>query len=53
MIKNIYDEKNKYYKHKYYCDWCLEEIKYGEIFRVRISMWERDLCADCKRKWEE
>lgn len=53
MIKTIYDKDNKYYKHKYYCDWCLEEIKYGEIFRCEIWIFERDLCATCKKKWDD
>ena len=53
MIKNIYDKVNNYYKHEYFCDWCLEEIKYGEIFRIKIWMWNRDLCAFCKRKWDK
>lgn len=50
MIKNIYDRKNKYYKHEYYCDLCLNEIsQYGEIFRnekaTEINIF--DLCIKC------
>lgn len=52
MIINIYDDKNKWYKHKYYCDWCQEQITYGEIFRENIWIFERDLCATCKAKWD-
>lgn len=49
MVKNIYDEKNKFYKHEYYCDWCFKQIKYGEIFRSKIGLVRvKDLCADCK-----
>lgn len=51
MIKSIYDEKNKFYKHEYYCDKCLEQIKYGEIFRKEVFIYEVDLCSFCWRYW--
>ena len=49
MIKNIYDKKNKYYKHEYYCDNCFEKIKYGEILRNEkaIKFNKFDLCSEC------
>ena len=52
MIKNIYDEKNKFYRHKYFCDKCYDQIKYGEIFRKEIFIFEIDLCASCKVEWD-
>ena len=52
MIKSIYDDKNKFYKHKYFCDKCFEQIKYGEIFRKEIFIYEIDLCYVCCRYWE-
>lgn len=53
MIENIYDKKNKYYKHKYYCDWCKEEIKYGEIFQIKAGIYTKDFCENCKFWWDE
>ena len=55
MIKNIYDKKNKWYKHVYYCDHCLGEIEYGGILRNEkaIENDRFDLCTDCKKDWDE
>ena len=51
MVKNIYDEKNKWYKHEYFCDWCFKQIKYGEIFRSTYGLiYIKDLCAKCKKR---
>lgn len=53
MVKTFYDEKNKCYKHEYYCDWCFEQIKYGEIFRSKFGLiYVKDLCTDCKKREE-
>lgn len=52
MIKNIYDYKNKYYKHEYYCDKCKQQIKYGEIFLIETWIYTKDFCADCKMWWD-
>ena len=54
MIKNIYDKKNKYYQHEYYCDYCFKEIEYGEILRNEeaIKRNKFDLCSDCKNEWD-
>lgn len=52
MIKNIYDEKNKYYKHEYYCDKCKQQIKYGEIFLIETWICTKDFCSDCKMWWD-
>lgn len=51
MIKNIYDSKNKYYKHEYYCDSCFSKIQYGEILRNKqaIENEKYDLCSECIR----
>lgn len=55
MIKNIYDKKNKFYKHEYYCDCCVIKIKNGKIFRSEFAIDENkfDLCHDCKKHWDE
>lgn len=50
MIKNIYDQVNNRYKHKYYCDSCFNEIsEYGEILRnnnaIQLDIF--DLCSKC------
>ena len=50
MIKNIYDKKNKFYKHEYYCDWCYKKIKYGEIFRIETWIFTKDFCPECEKK---
>ena len=50
MIKSIYDEKNRFYKHEYYCDICFTEIsEYGEILRNEkaIKLNKFDLCSTC------
>ena len=52
MIKTIYDDKNKFYRHEYFCDKCFEEIKYGEIFRKEIFIYEIDLCCECYKNYE-
>ena len=54
MIKNIYDEKNNYYKHEYFCDYCFDEIDYGEILRNKEAMKRDkiDLCIKCKYDWD-
>lgn len=54
MIKNIYNNKNKYYKHEYYCDYCLIKITFGQIFRNEqaIKNEKYDLCSVCFNKWE-
>ena len=54
MIKNIYDEKNNYYKHEYFCDYCFKEIGCGEILRNEeaIKRNKFDLCSDCKNEWD-
>ena len=36
MIKNIYDQKNKEYYHKYYCDNCFVNI----VFWWNIKKWK-------------
>ena len=55
MIKNIYDKKNKFYKHEYFCDCCVVQIKYGEILRseAAIKQDKFDLCCDCKKHWDK
>ena len=53
MIKNIYEEKNKFYRHKYFCDKCFDQIKYGEIFRKEIFIYKIDLCYLCWKDWKE
>ena len=55
MIKNIYDKKIKFYKHKYYCDCCFKIIEYGEIYRNEkaIKFDKFDLCCNCKNSWNE
>ena len=54
MIKNIYDKKNNYYKHEYFCDYCFVEIDKGEILRNEeaIKRNKFDLCSDCKKDWD-
>ena len=54
MIKNIYDKKNNYYKHEYFCDYCFVEIDKGEIFRNEeaIKRNKFDLCSKCKYDWD-
>lgn len=56
MIKNIYDKKNKYYIHEYYCDNCFRRIYYGEILRSNfavINLDKFDLCVECKIHYDE
>lgn len=55
MIKNIYDKKNKWYQHEYFCDYCFKEIEYGEILRNEeaIKRNKFDLCSDCKNDWDK
>ena len=54
MIKNIYDKKNNYYQHEYFCDYCFKEIGYGEILRNEeaIKRNKFDLCSACKNDWD-
>lgn len=54
MIKNIYDKRNNYYKHEYYCDNCFSQIQHGEILRNKKARENNifDLCFECKRKWD-
>ena len=49
MIKNIYDKKNKQYRHEYFCDNCLSEVLLGKIYRNKLAIIVNkiDLCADC------
>ena len=50
MIKNIYDNVNNRYKHKYYCDCCHQEIsEYGEILRNKKAIKQEifDICSMC------
>lgn len=53
MIKNIYDKDNKYYKHKYYCDYCFKELYNRDILRSEVAIKQNffDLCVDCKRRF--
>lgn len=54
MIKNIYDRKNKYYNHEYYCDHCFCELVYGEILRHEFAIENNkfDLCSGCEMEFE-
>lgn len=53
MIKNIY--KDHKYTHKYYCDYCFNEIKDGAVFRndEMIKLEYFDLCVNCKKVYDE
>ena len=54
MIKNIYDKKNNYYKHEYYCDNCFSKIRNGsKILRHEKAIKDNklDLCINCKIAW--
>lgn len=53
MIKNIYDRRNKFYDHEYYCDNCFSQIKFGEILRNNQAMKRNkfDLCSECVRRY--
>ena len=54
MIKNKKKKKNNYYKHEYICDYCFDEIGYGEILRNKEAMKRDkiDLCIKCKHEWD-
>ena len=49
MIKNIYDKKNKHYKHEYFCDNCFIQILLTKIYRNKLALNVNkiDLCIDC------
>ena len=53
MIKNIYDKRNKYYNHEYFCDNCFSKIEFGEILRndlaIKVNLF--DLCSKCEREF--
>ena len=53
MIKSIYDDKDKFYWHKYFCDNCFDQLKYGEIYRKKIYIYEIDLCYLCWKNWKK
>lgn len=54
MIKNIYDEKNKQYRHEYFCDKCFAEITYGRVYRNEglMKFNKFDLCYKCYKFYE-